>query len=154
MRLPSACRKPKIGGFRLTSDPVGTTIRPRITNNSDWEAIHAWTVEPVRDDCRGLPAVPLAAQAQAPAPALPDGPAKQLVDGVCAGCHQTNMITQSLGYTREGWHELIGTMIDLRRAPDQQAAITNYLAEHFRRNTTGAPPSSCPARTRSPSTNG
>ena len=41
------------------------------------------------------------------------------------------MITQSSGYTREGWKELIGTMIDLKGVPDQQAAITGYLAEHF-----------------------
>lgn len=74
---------------------------------------------------------PLAAQAQAPTPALPDGPGKQFVDGVCTGCHQTNMITQSSGYTRDGWHELIGTMIDLKGVPDQQSAITGYLAENF-----------------------
>ena len=39
--------------------------------------------------------VPLSAHAQAPSPGLPDGPGKQLVEGVCTGCHQTNMITQS-----------------------------------------------------------
>jgi virginiamycin B lyase len=74
---------------------------------------------------------PLAAQAQAPTPALPDGPGKQLVDGLCTGCHQTNMITQSSGYTSEGWQELIGTMMDLKSVPDQQTAITAYLAQHF-----------------------
>lgn len=75
--------------------------------------------------------LPLAAQAQAPRPALPDGPGKQLVDGVCTGCHQTNMITQSSGYTREDWGTLIGTMIDLKGVPDQRATITAYLAEHY-----------------------
>ena len=67
--------------------------------------------------------LPLAAQAQAPRPALPDGPGKQLVDGVCTGCHQTNMITQSSGYTREDWGTLIGTMIDLKGVPDQQEGL-------------------------------
>ena len=46
---------------------------------------------------------------------FPDGPGKELVEGACIGCHQANMITRSSGYTREGWQELIGTMIDSRR---------------------------------------
>ena len=50
-----------------------------------------------------LLAAPLAAQAQGQTPALPEGTGKQLIEGVCTGCHQTNMITQSSGYTREGW---------------------------------------------------
>jgi virginiamycin B lyase len=77
--------------------------------------------------------VPLAAQAQAPG--LPHGPGKELVKGACAGCHQINLITSSSGYTREGWNELIGTMIDLSPAPEQRAAITDYLATHFPPNT-------------------
>jgi len=75
--------------------------------------------------------IPIAAHAQGQAPALPEGAGKQVVEGVCTQCHQTNMITQSSGYTREGWQALISTMIDLSRIPDQQAAITSYLAEHF-----------------------
>jgi virginiamycin B lyase len=75
--------------------------------------------------------VPLAAHAQGQAVALRDGAGKQLVEGVCTGCHQTNMITQSMGYTRDGWKALISTMIDLKGVPDQQAAITDYLAEHY-----------------------
>jgi virginiamycin B lyase len=77
--------------------------------------------------------VPLAAQAQAPGQpaALPDGAGKPLIEAICTQCHQTNMITQSSGYTRDGWQELIGTMINLASVPDQRAAITEYLAEHF-----------------------
>jgi virginiamycin B lyase len=75
--------------------------------------------------------VPLAAQAQGQQPTLPDGAGKQLVEGICTQCHQTNMITQSSGYTRDGWKELIGTMINLASVPDQQATITEYLAEHY-----------------------
>src|SRR3954462_7100253 len=70
---------------------------------------------------------PVAAQAQS----LPEGAGKQTVEAVCSGCHQTNMITQSSGYTRDGWKELTSTMINLSVVPDQQAAITEYLAEHF-----------------------
>jgi virginiamycin B lyase len=53
-----------------------------------------------------LAVVPLAAQAQAPsqAPSLPAGAGKETVETVCTGCHQTNMITQSSGYTRAGWN--------------------------------------------------
>jgi virginiamycin B lyase len=82
--------------------------------------------------------VPLAAQAQGQAPGLPEGAGQQLVNGLCATCHQTNMITQSSGYTREGWKELIGTMIDLSRSPETQAAITQYLAANFPPNTNRA----------------
>jgi virginiamycin B lyase len=81
--------------------------------------------------------LPFAAQAQAPG--LPEAPGKALVEGACAGCHQTNMITQSSGYTRPHWNELIGTMIDLTRSPEQLAAITDYLATHFPPNTKRAP---------------
>jgi virginiamycin B lyase len=78
---------------------------------------------------------PLAAEAQAQKPVLPDGAGKQLVESLCTGCHQTNMIIGSSGYTREGWKELAGTMIDLAGNPPDQAAITEYLATHFPPNT-------------------
>ncbi len=78
---------------------------------------------------------PLAAQAQAQKPVLPDGPGKQLVDGVCTSCHQHNMITSSSGYTREHWKELVGTMIDLSKTPQEQATIAEYLATNFPPNT-------------------
>lgn len=78
----------------------------------------------------------LGAQAQqTQLPPLPAGAGKDAVEAVCTGCHQTNMITQSSGYNRDGWRELISTMIDLRASPDTRDAITQYLAEHFRPNT-------------------
>jgi virginiamycin B lyase len=85
--------------------------------------------------------VPLAANAQAPGQpaALPQGPGKELVEAVCTQCHQTNMITGSSGYTREGWKELVGTMVDLSPNPDAQAEMTQYLASHFPPNTRRAP---------------
>jgi virginiamycin B lyase len=79
--------------------------------------------------------VPAAALAQSQAPALPDGAGKQLVETYCTGCHQTNMITGSSGYTREGWKELTSTMIDLSPVAADQAAVTEYLAAHFPPNT-------------------
>jgi virginiamycin B lyase len=79
-----------------------------------------------------LALIPLAAQAQGGPPAnLPEGAGKQMIEAVCTGCHQTNMITQSSGYTRDGWKELTNTMVNLGAAPDTQNAILDYLASHF-----------------------
>ncbi len=83
--------------------------------------------------------VPLAAQAQSRAPGLPEGVGKQLVEGTCAACHPTNLITAGSGYTREGWKELISTMMDLSRTPAEQVTITEYLAAHFPPNAGRAP---------------
>ena len=82
---------------------------------------------------------PLAAQAQGQQPAMPEGEAKLLVEGLCVTCHRTNLITASLGYTREGWNELIGTMIDMSANPDMRDKLTTYLAAHFPPNTRRAP---------------
>ena len=74
-----------------------------------------------------------AALAQAPQQPgnLPDGPGKEIVQGVCAACHQLGEISRSLGYSREGWDELIGNMVDLSPAPDQKKLILDYLAQHY-----------------------
>jgi virginiamycin B lyase len=69
---------------------------------------------------------------------LPAGPGQQVVQSVCTTCHQTNQITRSSGYTRDGWRELIGTMIDLSESP-QQETITTYLATHFPENSRRKP---------------
>ena len=84
--------------------------------------------------CMAGPAV-----AQGTTGGLPEGQAKQLVEGVCTGCHQTNQITRSSGYTLAGWRELAATMIDLSKTPQEQAGITQYLATHFPPNTKRAP---------------
>jgi virginiamycin B lyase len=83
--------------------------------------------------------VPAAAEAQSQASGLPDGAGKELVEAVCTACHQTNQITRSSGYTRAGWEELIGTMIDLSGSPKEQDTITQYLATHFPPNSRRAP---------------
>src|SRR3954467_1707296 len=85
--------------------------------------------------------VPFAAQAQEqgrPA-ALPQGAGKETVEAVCTQCHQTNMITGSSGYTRDGWKELVGTMIDLSPNPEWRDSIAEYLAANFPPNTRRAP---------------
>ena len=71
---------------------------------------------------------PLAAQGQLAQ--LPEGDSQQLVQSLCTACHETNQITRSSGYTREGWQELIQTMVDLSGSPAGEA-ISTYLATHF-----------------------
>jgi virginiamycin B lyase len=74
---------------------------------------------------------PVAAQAaQAPA-VMPDGPGKPLVEAVCTTCHNLNMITNSSGYSRAHWQELVGTMADLSGNPKQRDSILDYLATNF-----------------------
>ena len=83
-----------------------------------------------------LLSAPSLALAQSPSGAtdragLPDGPGKDLVQGICSGCHQVREIQRSLGYTREGWNELIASMVDMKAAPDQHKEVLDYLAQHF-----------------------
>lgn len=81
---------------------------------------------------------PVPASAQSQLAKMPDGVAKDTVEAVCTGCHRTNQITRSSGYTREGWQELTGTMIDLSGSPTEQRAIIEYLAAHFPPNSNRA----------------
>lgn len=61
---------------------------------------------------------------------LPDAPGKDLVEAFCTGCHQTNQISRSSGYDRDGWHELAATMIDLGGSPEERDRLLEYLAAH------------------------
>ena len=70
---------------------------------------------------------PFAAQAQGQQPAMPEGEGKLLVDGICVTCHRHNMITNSMGYTQDGWKELISTMIDMSANEDMRDKLTAYL---------------------------
>lgn len=60
---------------------------------------------------------------------LPDGPGKAEVQGYCSGCHQLNNIVNSGGYTREGWIDLISTMVKIPK--EQSDVIVDYLAKNF-----------------------
>lgn len=75
--------------------------------------------------------------AQQNAPALPEGEGKALVQAVCSGCHTTSQIVGSAGYSAEGWHDLVSSMV---RLPDAEArAVANYLAANFAPKNTRAP---------------
>ena len=70
---------------------------------------------------------------------LPDGAGRELVEGMCTACHPATQIARSSGYSRQGWKELAGTMIDLSDNPQVQGQIIDYLATHFPPNTKRAP---------------
>lgn len=72
-------------------------------------------------------AFPLAASAQN----LPDGPGKEIVQGMCTACHQANLITRSSGYSEAHWKDIIATMIDLSKTPEVQSEVVAYLTKHF-----------------------
>jgi virginiamycin B lyase len=86
-----------------------------------------------------LALVPFLAPAQGQPSGLPEGAGKEQVEAVCLACHRSREILNSSGYTREGWRELIGTMIDLSGVPEVRDGITQYLAAHFPPNNRRAP---------------
>ena len=62
---------------------------------------------------------------------LPDGAGKELTEKLCVSCHQLNAVT-SAGFSREGWRDLIATMI--RLPDDQLTTMAEYLAANFPEN--------------------
>ncbi|MBY5926943.1 MULTISPECIES: hypothetical protein [unclassified Halomonas] len=70
---------------------------------------------------------------------LPAEEGKEAVESQCSVCHPVSRISQSLGYHREGWLALMGTMVDLSGDPARRDAIASYLAEYFPPNERRAP---------------
>jgi virginiamycin B lyase len=83
-----------------------------------------------------VPGVVLAQEQEA---SLPDGAGKQLVERLCTGCHRSDQITRSSGYSSEGWKELARTMLDLSGSPEDETNISHYLAMPFPPHTRQAP---------------
>lgn len=64
--------------------------------------------------------------------ALPDGPGKDTVQRVCGSCHSPNIVL-GRGMTREGWSEVVSSMIS-RGAKGTQTEFTqviDYLAKNL-----------------------
>ena len=60
---------------------------------------------------------------------LPEGPGKEIVSRACTTCHNAGLITGSAGWDRQGWHDLIITMV---RLPDEElSTVAQYLATNF-----------------------
>lgn len=77
-----------------------------------------------------LAVVPVQSQrGQGPAPVLPEGNGKEVVQTTCSKCHGINLITNSWGYTREGWENVYSSMVAL--PADQRPVVSEYLAANF-----------------------
>jgi virginiamycin B lyase len=65
-------------------------------------------------------------------PQLPDGPGKDIVQQVCAGCHALGRFTNS-GYSPEDWKTVIAMMrnVGAPLMPDQVPVVTAYLTKNF-----------------------
>lgn len=87
------------------------------------------TRRPLLASMASLPLLLAAAAVQAQTD-WPEGEGLQLTQDLCGACHRTTLIDNSSGYSREGWRELIATMIDLEGTPELEE-ITDYLAAHF-----------------------
>ena len=72
---------------------------------------------------------PASSQPGGAAVQLPEGPGKTQVEATCASCHGLNLITNYWGESKQGWHDLIGTMVALSK--DQADTITTYLSTNF-----------------------
>ena len=60
---------------------------------------------------------------------LPDGNGKELVQTICSKCHGLNLVTNSWGYTRQGWEAVFSAMVAV--PGDQRAVLADYLAKNF-----------------------
>ena len=69
--------------------------------------------------------------AQQPGQNFPEGAGKELVTGVCGGCHDINRLTA--GYTPEGWRTVTRMMRNFGApVPDNEwEAVTAYLIKSF-----------------------
>src|SRR5436305_10398949 len=78
-------------------------------------------------------AAALALSATAVAQSLPAGDGKDMVEKICAGCHDLAPITESVGGTKDDWQMVVQSMIQMGAEikPEQAVLITNYLAQNF-----------------------
>ncbi len=77
--------------------------------------------------------------AQSQSESMPAGEGSALVSGVCAGCHSVDMVLVQ-SKSRGEWESTVQDMV-FRGAqifPEEQAAIVNYLAEHYGENSRSA----------------
>src|SRR5688500_14038739 len=60
---------------------------------------------------------------------LPEGNGREIVQVMCSQCHALNMVTNSGGYTHEGWKKVMGSMVALRS--EQAEIVAAYLAKNY-----------------------
>ena len=72
---------------------------------------------------------PAGRQGGPPPVQLAEGAGREQVQATCARCHGLNMITNSWGYTKDGWQDRIATMVKL--GSPELDTISSYLAAHY-----------------------
>src|SRR6185503_11060097 len=77
----------------------------------------------------GRQGAPGARQGGPPPVQLAEGAGREQVQATCTRCHGLNMITNSWGYTKEGWQDRIATMVKL--PSDELATVSSYLTAHY-----------------------
>lgn len=60
---------------------------------------------------------------------LPDGNGRELVQTMCTKCHGLNLITNSWGYTQQGWEAVFTSMVAVPAS--ERPVIAAYLATNF-----------------------
>ncbi len=64
---------------------------------------------------------------------------KAMAESMCTSCHRFTLVTNSSGYTADGWKELIGTMVDLSGSESILRSISQHLGKALPPNTRRAP---------------
>jgi mono/diheme cytochrome c family protein len=94
-----------------------------------------------------LAAIPLAAGQD---DELPEGPGKRIVEGVCAQCHEIEMVTIQ-NFTKSQWSHTVDVMVarGAHLAPDQIPIVIAYLAANFGKpeSSASSPPASAAGST-------
>lgn len=76
----------------------------------------------------------LPAGAQDDYEALPDGEGKDMVYGICSGCHSLKLVMQQ-GMTRKKWDETLEWMVEKQGMaeldPETEEIVLDYLAQHY-----------------------
>jgi hypothetical protein len=65
---------------------------------------------------------------------LPEGEGREIVYGVCSGCHSIRLVEQQ-GMSRERWDHLLDWMVEKQGMPEldpeTRGTVLDYLAEHY-----------------------
>lgn len=71
--------------------------------------------------------------AQSQNSALPDGPGRATVQAACMQCHGLERLTTSVGFTREGWRNMVAMMTNIGAPvpPGELETVIDYLAKNF-----------------------
>lgn len=78
--------------------------------------------------------MPGPAVATAPAPELPAGQGRTILQASCTSCHDLSEVTKFRGfYNRQQWRDVVVTMVEYGAAVemDDVEVLADYLAQHL-----------------------